>query len=104
MDDAELTSLLRNGIGEMPEPALRALVASIFDAFRDRGESSEDAAEGAETPLDAIERGERRAVDALVRYAGENTGLLKEAIALFEESHAEKVPALPEPLQTGSSE
>ena len=98
MEDAQLTLILRNGISDMPQDAVRALVASIFDAFRDRGESSEDAAEGANAPLDRIERGDRQAVAALVAYAGSNTGLLKESLALFEDEHASQLAALPEVL------
>lgn len=103
MEDAELTLILRDAIGDMPSDAVRALVASIFDAFRDRGESSEDAAEGAETPLDRIEQGDRQAVAALVSYAGNNTGLLKESLALFEDEHPAQLPSLPQILN-GSSE
>ncbi len=88
----------------MSVAAVAALVRAIFDAFRDRGESSEDAAEGASASLDALERGDAAAADALIAYARENAGLLKESIALFAEHHAEMLPALPRALLDGISE
>lgn len=85
----------------MPVHARTALVESIFDAFRDRGESSEDAAEGAATPLEQIERGDAHALGALLAYARDNTGLLKDALGLFAERHAAYVDALPPELVDG---
>ena len=99
MEDAHIAVLLRDGIDDMPQRARAALAASIFDAFRDRGESSDDAAEGANVALEQIEQGECQAVAALVTYASENTGLLKEAIALFEEEHATEIGSLPATLR-----
>lgn len=103
MDDAELASLLRGGLSAMPSDALDALVHSMFDAFRDRGESSEDAAEGANAPLGALEAGNRDAVGALIGYASENAGLLKETMTLFAEQHTSMLPALPRALLDGIS-
>ncbi|HTC30858.1 MAG TPA: hypothetical protein VK702_09000 [Candidatus Acidoferrum sp.] len=101
MDDAALADVLRGGVSTMPQDAVHALVASIFDAFRDRGESSEDAAEGSNAPLDRLEAGDARAVSALVDYARANPGLLKEALTHYAEEHASELGALPAPLVDG---
>ena len=101
MDEAELASLLSSRIADMPAESRGALVESIFDAFRDRGESSEDAAEGAATSLERITNGDLRAIDALIAYSRANTGLLKEALSVFAEQHAKHVDALPVALVDG---
>jgi hypothetical protein len=101
MDDAALADVLSGGVPAMPQGARRALVASIFDAFRDRGESSEDAAEGANASLDHLEGADAQAVAALVEYARANPGLLKEALAHYAEEHATQLEALPAPLVDG---
>lgn len=101
MDEAELASLLRGAVSPMSQSARSALVASIFDAFRDRGESSEDAAEGASTSLSALERGDEEALAALLAYAKENAGVLKEAMTIYAEQHAAQLDALPRPLVEG---
>jgi hypothetical protein len=98
MDETELASLLGAGIASMDDPARAALVASIFDAFRDRGESSEDAAEGANAPLPELQSGDRRALAALLEYARDNTGVLKEAMTIYAEHHTAHINALPRPL------
>ncbi len=98
MDEGELASLLCNAVVTMPDAARAALVSSIFDAFRDRGESSEDAAEGANTSLADLESGDGRAVAALLNYARENTGVLKEAMTLFAEEHTAQIDDLPRPF------
>ncbi|MDE2481893.1 MAG: hypothetical protein KGN02_06855 [bacterium] len=104
MDEAELASLLRAALPTMAPVAVAALVRSIFDAFRDRGESSEDAAEGANAALDALEAGDLAAVGALVAYARENTGLLKESMTLYAEQHPSALSALPPALLDGIRE
>lgn len=88
----------------MPGDARAAFVESIFDAFRDRGESSEDVAEGAATSLERIREGDSGALRALVAYARENPGLLKETLSLFAEHHGEHVDALPSALVDGIAE
>lgn len=103
MDDAGLTSLLVGELERMPQHARSALASSVFDAFRDRGESSEDAAEGADTTVAAIESSEVAPVAALLRYAGDNTGLLKEALALLAQEHGDALAALPPALIEGIS-
>lgn len=95
MDDADVASVVRGGLVDMPPPALAALVASIFDAFRDRGESSDDAAEGAEADIERLQRGDAVSIDALVLYAGTNTGLLKESLARYAHEYPQDVAALP---------
>jgi len=103
MDEAQLAALLLGALERMPPDAANALVASIFDAFRDRGESSEDAAEGANTTLHALEGGDRSAAGALIRYASENTAVLKESLTCFVREHRDQVHALPAPLIDGIS-
>ncbi|MDP9023767.1 MAG: hypothetical protein M3N13_00140 [Candidatus Eremiobacteraeota bacterium] len=104
MDEAELASLIAGGIHTMPPPAVKALVASILDGFRDRGESSDDVAEGSRVQLELIENGDRDAVRSLVAYASENTALLKEALTLFAREHGTHISALPKVLVDGISE
>jgi NAD(P)H-dependent FMN reductase len=101
MDDAALADVFRNGVPSMPHDARSALVASIFDAFRDRGESSEDAAEGANASLDRLEGADAQAVLALVEYARANPGLLKEALTHYAEEHVTQLGGLPAPLVDG---
>jgi len=55
-----------------------ALVESIFAAFRERGEASDDVAEGAETSLELLRSGDPGALDALLAYAAQSPGLLRE--------------------------
>ncbi len=101
MDEGELASLLAGGVSTMPDAARCALRSSIFDAFRDRGESSEDAAEGANASLNDLESGDGRALAALVMYARENTGVLKKAMTHFAEAHREHFDALPRQFVDG---
>lgn len=104
MDEAELASTFERDLYTMPADACGAFVEAMFDAFRERGESSEDAAEGAGTTVAQVERRERPALDALVRYACANAGLLKEATALFVEAHPDFVSALPHALYRAIAE
>jgi hypothetical protein len=100
MDEAELAAAFRSDLPAMPAAAAAAFVEAMFDAFRERGESSEDAVEGASTTLDAIARHEPEAVAKLLDYAHTNPGVLKEAIEHFAEEHPEFVDALPAMLCT----
>ncbi|MEO9171126.1 MAG: hypothetical protein ABI282_10525 [Candidatus Baltobacteraceae bacterium] len=104
MDEAKLALLVQDGVGTMPLAALRALVASIFDAFRERGESSDDVAEGSHAQLERIEDGDRESIRALVAYASENTALLKEALIVFAQEHGPHVAELPKALTDAISE
>lgn len=83
MDERDLASALEQSERTMNAQSRSVLVEAIFDAFRGRGESSEDAAEGAGTTLEAIARGDARAMQALIEYARSNAGLLKEAVTAF---------------------
>ncbi|HZT11909.1 MAG TPA: hypothetical protein VFA29_03870 [Candidatus Baltobacteraceae bacterium] len=89
MDEGDLASAIDEGEPRMTAQGRALLVEAIFDAFRARGESSEDAVEGAGTTLEALSAGETNAMRALLHYARANTGLLKEAaIALIEREPA----------------
>jgi len=99
--DAELASALIAQVTQMHAEGRHALVESVFAAFRDRGESSEDAAEGARVTLGTIERAEPEAIVALITYASENTGLLKEALVFFAERHRLAIDVLPPSLLDG---
>lgn len=89
MDEHELASAIEQSERTMSADARALLVEAVFDAFRQRGESSEDAAEGAGTTLDAISNSNGEAVQKLLAYARENAGLLKEAaIGLVERDPA----------------
>jgi len=79
MDELELATAMAQTERSMNAEGRAALVDAIFEAFRERGESSEDAAEGAGTTIGAIASAAPDAVAALLRYAKENPGLLKEA-------------------------
>ena len=98
MDEGELAAVYDRDWRTMPAEAFPAFVEALFDAFRERGESSEDAAEGAGTTLASIQGRDDRAVDALLKYARANPGLLKEATTLFVEHRPDLVATLPAAL------
>jgi hypothetical protein len=79
MDEQELASAIEQSQRTLSQNGRALLVEAVFDAFRQRGESSEDAAEEAGTTLEAIERADNDAVRKLLAYARANPGLLKEA-------------------------
>jgi hypothetical protein len=79
MDEGELASAIERSERTMSSDARALLVEAIFDAFRQRGESSEDAAEGAGTTLEAILRYDSDALKSLFAYARTNQGLVREA-------------------------
>jgi hypothetical protein len=99
MDETELASAFRSELSVMPGDASGAFVEAMFDAFRDRGESSEDAVEGAGTTLEGVERKDVAALERLVDYARTNPGVLKEAVTLFVEQHPQFAGSLPEALR-----
>lgn len=83
-------------------PQSRAMLAeAIFDAFRQRGESSEDAAEEAGADLSAIAGGDESAIRTLIGYAKKNPGLLKEAAVALIEQHPPIVDQLSAGLREG---
>lgn len=98
MDERELADALTGFIEQMPADARDALVEAVFDVFRDRGESSEDAAEGAGTSVEAVRLHQVGAVNALLAYGVESTGVLKAAMEIFAEEHPDKVAMLPPQL------
>lgn len=99
MDESVLAAFYERELAAMPPEVSRALVEALFAAFRDRGESSEDAAEGAGTTLESIERTEPDAVRALLVYARGNPDLLREATARFVEERPDLVTTLPAGLR-----
>ena len=98
MDDGELAGVYERGLSAMPSDAFGVFVEAMFDAFRERGESSEDAVEGAGTTLESVARRDGGAVDALLAYARTNPGLLKETTTLFVEHRPDLVATLPAAL------
>ncbi|MBV8148633.1 MAG: hypothetical protein JO092_06055 [Candidatus Eremiobacteraeota bacterium] len=104
MDENDLAAVFSRDLSTMPIAAFGAFMEAMFDAFRDRGESSEDAVEGAGITLAGIERRESGAVRALMDYARTNPGVLKEATTLFVEHHPELVADLPATLRTAIAE
>ena len=95
MDENELVATLGRESSAMPPEALRGLVEAIFEAFRERGESSEDVVEEAGTSLEGIAQLDGPALSGLLKYSGANTGVVKEATALFVERHPQYIDALP---------
>jgi|SRR5580698_5168761 hypothetical protein len=93
--DADIAASYEREISRMPGEAFAALIESIFAAFRERGESSEDAAEEAGTTLEQIEQRHDGAADALLQYARSSPYLLQEATMLFIEQRPELISALP---------
>ncbi len=103
MDESQLAEAIERHQATMQVAGRRALVASILDAFRHRGESSEDVSEAITTGVDSLENAEVLAVAKLLRYVGENAGLLKEAVTSLLEDHPEMLPYLPMTLVDGIS-
>ena len=104
MDENDLATVFSQDLSTMPIAAFGAFMEAMFDAFRDRGESSEDAVEGAGTTLAGLERRESGALRALMDYARTNPGVLKEATTLFVEHHPDFVADLPATLRTAIAE
>jgi len=99
MDETDLAIMYERELAAMPSDAFHAFVEAVFAAFRERGESSEDAAEGAGTTLESIARRERGAPEALIGYALANPALLKESTALFVQRRPDFVAILPAVLR-----
>ena len=104
MDESVLAALYERELPTMPAEVARTFIEALFGAFRDRGESSEDAAEGAGTTLESIERTEPGAIRALLAYARGNPDLLKEATAIFVELRPDLVTTLPVGLRDALAE
>ncbi len=101
MDDRDLAAAVEQSERTMSPQTRSLLVEAIFDAFRARGESSEDAVEAAGTTLDAVTRAQESAVPALLTYARSNAGLLKEATIVLIESRPAVVSELAPALADG---
>lgn len=95
MDDGALAAAIEQGERTMTADGKSELVEAIFDAFRQRGESSEDAAEGSGTSLEALHGGDSAAIRKLLAYARQNRGLLKEAAVALIERRPDVLSALP---------
>jgi hypothetical protein len=104
MEESDLASFYARELSSMPPDVYHAYVEAVFAAFRERGESSEDAAEGAGTTLENISRRENGAADSLVTYARSNPDLLKEATTLLVAQRPDLVATLPEALQSALAE
>ena len=87
MDEGELARAIEQSERTMSATARSQLVEAIFEAFRHRGEYSDDVVEGAGTTMDAVRNGDQSAVRALLTYANTNAGLLKEATTALIERH-----------------
>ena len=99
MDETELASAFERELSIMPPDAQRVFIEATFDAFRERGESSEDVAEEAGTTLDRIHSGDPAASSALLRYAAANAGAIKDATVAFIEQRPDLAGALPASLR-----
>lgn len=104
MDESVLAAFYERELSTMPVDVTRTFVEALFGAFRERGESSEDAAEGAGTTLESIERAEPSAIHALLAYARDNPDVLKEATAIFVEERPDLVATLPAGLRDALAE
>jgi hypothetical protein len=103
MGDVELGAALVDRATALDSGGRATVADAIFAAFRERGESSDDAVEGAGTTLQQIESGDARALESLVLYAQTSPGLLREAITQYEELHPDHVGELPPVLLDGMS-
>lgn len=101
MDERELGLAVEESEHRLSGSARTLLVEAIFDAFRQRGESSEDAAEGAGTTIGALAANEPAAIAALIAYARTSPGLLKEATTNMIEREPEIVAQLSPMLSEG---
>ena len=103
MDERQLAAEIWGHYAAMPAAGRRALVEAILDAFRGRGESSDDVSEATGAGIEAMRDGELSAVEALLHYAKQNTGLLKEAAMTLCEEHPDMLVHLPDAVVRGIS-
>jgi hypothetical protein len=99
MEESDVAAVYERELSSMTPEAFDAFIEAVFSAFRERGESSEDAVEGAGVTLDGIEARDSRAIAAFVAYAQTNPGLLKEATTIFVERRPDLVSDLPAVLR-----
>lgn len=101
MNERDLAGALEQSVRSMPAASRALFAEAIFHAFRARGESSEDAAEGCGADLLAISSGDESALRTLIRYAQTNAGLLKEAAVMLVDQNPEIVSDLVPALADG---
>ena len=104
MDETDLAAFYQRELAAMPAEIVDAFVGALFAAFRERGESSEDVAEGAGTTVERIGGRESEALNALLAYARTSPDLLKEATATFVHERPDFVEMLPPALRDGLAE
>jgi hypothetical protein len=104
MDETDLAAFYQRQLPAMPSEAFHAFVEAMFSAFRERGESSEDAAEGAGTSLDSITRRDVRSSQSLLAYALKNPGVIKESTAHFIERRPDLTTLLPAAIRDALAE
>ena len=104
MEESDLAIEYERELAAMPSDAFHAFVEAVFAVFRERGESSEDAAEGAGTTVDSIARRQRGAPEALIAYAGANPDVLRESTALFVQRRPDFASLLPPALRAALAE
>jgi hypothetical protein len=104
MDETDLAAFYQRELATMPPNVVTAFCEAVFAAFRERGESSEDAAEGAGTTLDAIAGREPGAIPALLQYALASPDLLKEATTVFVAQRPDSIDALPAVVRNALAE
>lgn len=104
MDETDLAADFQRELPTMPSDVFHAFVEALFATFRERGESSEDAAEGAGTTLESINRRDSGAPEAFLAYARSNPDLLREATTLFVQRRPDLVAALPTVLRDALAE
>jgi hypothetical protein len=104
INETELAASYERELSVMPRDLVAVFVEALFAAFRDRGEASEDAAEGAGATIEEIVAGNRAAVSALLAYARSSPDLVKEATAIFVEQRPDSVAMLPPVLRAALAE
>jgi len=101
MDEDALLRALQEHVSHISDAGRISLADSMLDAFRGRGESSEDVAEACGVHIDSVRAGDAAAFTLLLRYAAENNGLVKEAVASFVETQPERLRELPAVIVDG---
>ena len=104
MEETDLAAFYERELLSMPGDASGAFVEALFEAFRERGESSEDAAEGAGTTLDGIVQRDAGAISALLAYGRGSPDLFKEATTIFVEQRPDLIESLPTVLRSALAE
>lgn len=104
MHEEELLAVVRQSEEAMSANARGSLMEAILNAFRERGESADDVAEGAGTTVEEMAACDKSAVRALLDYAAANAGLLKEALTEFITLRPELLTELSPALRDGITE